>query len=141
MSGSGDIYRVDGFTAPVNTIIVTISAGIGQSIILGGLSAFGYISPASIGATAETVINQPASAQNFMTWMYVGVPMIGYLIIALILSLYDLEDKLPQITKDITARHKAEAEARGEVYISAEERKLWKRQSRKRKQKKSASES
>lgn len=115
-------YRVDGFTASVNTIIVTIAAGIGQSIILGGLNVFGYISPASIGATAETVINQPASAQNFMTWMYVGVPMIGYLIIALIFSLYDLEDKIPQITKDITARHKAEAEARGEVYLTAEEK-------------------
>lgn len=115
-------YRVDGFTASVNTIIVTVSGGIGQSIILGGLNVFGYISPASIGATADTVINQPASAQNFMTWMYVGVPMIGYLIIALIFSLYDLEDKLPQITKDITARHKAEAEARGEVYLTAEER-------------------
>ncbi|MBD5512436.1 MAG: MFS transporter [Lachnospiraceae bacterium] len=115
-------YRVDGFTASVNTIIVTIAAGIGQSIILGGLDIFGYISPASIGATAETVINQPASAQNFMTWMYVGVPMIGYLIIALIFSLYDLEDKIPQITKDITARHKAEAEARGEVYLTAEEK-------------------
>ena len=115
-------YRVDGFTASVNTIIVTIAAGLGQSIILGGLNIFGYISPASIGATAETVINQPASAQNFMTWMYVGVPMIGYLIIGLIFSLYDLEDKIPQITKDITARHKAEAEARGEVYITAEEK-------------------
>lgn len=115
-------YRVDGFTASVNTIIVTIAAGIGQSIILGGLNLFGYVSPASIGATAETVINQPASARNFMTWMYVGVPMIGYLIIALIFSLYDLEDKLPQITKDITARHKAEAEARGEVYLTAEEK-------------------
>lgn len=115
-------YRVDGFTASVNTIIVTIAAGIGQSIILGGLNASGYISPASIGATAETVINQPAGAQSFMTWMYVGVPMIGHLVIALIFSLYDLEDKIPQIAQDITARHKAEAEARGEVYVTAEEK-------------------
>ena len=29
---------------------------------------------------------------------------------------------MPQITADITARHKAEAEARGEVYISPEEK-------------------
>lgn len=33
-----------------------------------------------------------------------------------------MEDKLPQITKDIIACHKAEAEARGEVYITAEEK-------------------
>lgn len=115
-------YRVDGFTASVNTIIVTIAAGIGQSVILGGLNLFGYISPASIGATSDTVIAQPASAQSFITWMYVGIPMIGYLIITLIFSFYDLEGKIPQISKDITARRKAEAEARGEVYLSAEEK-------------------
>lgn len=115
-------FRVDGFTASVNTIIVTISAGIGQSIILGGLNASGYISPASIGAAADTVIRQPASAQSFMNWMYVGVPMIGYFIIALIFSLYDLESQIPQISREINARHKAEAEARGEVYLTAEEK-------------------
>ena len=48
--------------------------------------------------------------------------MVGYLIGAFLMSLYDLEDKMKQISADITARHKAEAEARGEVYISPEEK-------------------
>jgi GPH family glycoside/pentoside/hexuronide:cation symporter len=115
-------YRADGFTASINTIIVTVSLGLSQTIILGGLDAFGYISPASISATSDTIINQPASAQNFITWMYVGVPMIAYIIIAIIFTFYDLEGKIPQISKDIVARKKAEAEARGEVYITPEEK-------------------
>jgi GPH family glycoside/pentoside/hexuronide:cation symporter len=115
-------YRADGFTTSVNTIIVTIAAGIAQSIILGGLNASGYISPASIGATSDTIINQPTSTQTFITWMYVGVPMIAYIIIAIIFTFYDLEGKIPQISKDIVARKKAEAEARGEVYITPEEK-------------------
>ena len=39
-----------------------------------------------------------------------------------VLLRYDVEEKIPQISADITARHKAEAEARGEVYVSPEEK-------------------
>ena len=111
-------FRADGFSASVNSIIITITAGIGQSIILGGISAFGYIAPSS---TAE-VITQPDSIKTFFTWCFVGIPMIGYLIGSLLMLVFDVEKKMPQIISDITARHKAEAEARGEVYISPEER-------------------
>ena len=38
------------------------------------------------------------------------------------MTFFDIEKKMPQISADITARHKAEAEARGEVYISPEEK-------------------
>lgn len=48
--------------------------------------------------------------------------MIGYLIGSLLMIRFDVEDKMPQISADITARHKAEAEARGEVYYSLEEK-------------------
>lgn len=111
-------FRADGFSSSIYSIIITVSAGIGQSIILGGISAFGYISPAS---SAE-VITQPAAMQTFFKWCFVGVPMVGYLIGSLLMLKYDVEDKMPQITADITAYHKAEAEARGEVYVSPEEK-------------------
>lgn len=35
---------------------------------------------------------------------------------------FDVEDKMPRISADITARHKAEVEARGEVYYTPEEK-------------------
>lgn len=111
-------FRADGFSASANSILITIAAGISQSIILGAINAFGYQAPSS---TAE-VINQPEPMKTVFTWCFVGIPMIGYLLGALIMTFYDIESKMPQITADITERHKAEAEARGEVYISPEEK-------------------
>lgn len=111
-------FRADGFSASVNSILITVAAGVGQSIILGGINGFGYIAPSS---TAE-VIAQPDAMKTFFAWCFVGIPMVGYLLGALIMTFYDVESKMPQITADIIARHKAEAEARGEVYISPEEK-------------------
>lgn len=111
-------YRADGFSASVMSIIITVCGGIGQSIIIGGISAFGYIAPSS---TTE-IINQPDAMKTFFSWCFVGIPMIGYLIGSLLMLRYDVEEKIPQISADITARHRAEAEARGEVYYSAEEK-------------------
>ena len=53
-------YRADGFSASAQSIIITISAGIGQSIILGGINALGYIAPAS----TSDIISQPAAMQT-----------------------------------------------------------------------------
>ena len=111
-------YRADGFSASARSIILTVSAGIGQSIIIGGISAFGYIAPES----TTQIINQPDAMKAFFSWCFVGIPMIGYLIGSLLMLRYDVEEKIPQISADITARHKAEAEARGEVYVSPEEK-------------------
>lgn len=111
-------YRADGLSASVMSIIITVTAGIGQSIIIGGISAFGYIVPS---ATTE-IINQPDAMKNFFSWCFVGIPMIGYIIGSLLMLRYDVEAKIPQISADITARRRAEAEARGEKYISPEEK-------------------
>ncbi len=111
-------YRADGFSAAVFSIIMTVSSGIGQSILLGGIAAFGYVAPAS----NTQVIAQPAAMKMFFSVCFVGVTALGYLLGALIMSFYDVEKNMPQISADITARHKAEAEARGEVYLSMEER-------------------
>lgn len=111
-------FRADGFSASVNSIIITVAAGIGQTVILAGINGFGYIAPNS---TSE-VITQSASMQSFFGWCFVGIPMIGYLMGSFIMTFYDVEGKMPRIAADITARHKAEAEARGEVYISPAEK-------------------
>ncbi len=111
-------FRADGFSASVNSILITVAAGIGQSIILGGINHFGYIAPTS----NTEVIVQPASMQTFFGWCFVGIPMVGYLLGAFIMTFYDIEGQMSKISADITARHKAEAEARGEVYISPEEK-------------------
>lgn len=111
-------FRADGFSASVYSIIITVAGGIGQSILIGGISHFGYIAPAN---TAE-IIQQPDAVKTFFNWCFVGIPMIGYLIGSLLMIPFDVEGKIPQISADLTARRKAEAEARGEVYYSAEEK-------------------
>lgn len=111
-------FRADGFSASVYSIIITVTAGIGQSIIIGGISAFGYIPPES----AEQIIQQPQAIKTFFIACFVGIPMVGYLIGSLLQLFFDVENKMPQIIADITNRRKAEAAARGEVYISPEEK-------------------
>lgn len=48
--------------------------------------------------------------------------MVGMLSGSLLMLRFDVEEKIPQITADLTARRKEEVEARGEVYISSEEK-------------------
>lgn len=111
-------YRADGFTSAVRSIIFTVGAGIGQSIILGGIASRGYIVPNS----AAQVIQQPDTMRSFFSMCFAGAPLIMYIIGAVLMFVFDVEKKIPQISADITARHRAEAEARGEVYYSAEEK-------------------
>ena len=64
---------------------------------------------------------QPVGVINWLYFIKYAVPAIEYLIIILILIFMNLEKKLPGMQKEIRARYKAEAEARGEVWISPEE--------------------
>lgn len=51
---------------------------------------------------------------------------MGYLIGSVLMIFFDVEKKIPQISADITARHRAEAEARGETYeITLDKRDLF----------------
>ena len=112
-------FRADGFSASVYAIIITVTAGVGQSIILGGVTAFGYISPEG---GVEQIIQQPDAVKMFFIACFVGIPMIGFLIGAVMQAFFDVEKKMPQIQADIIERRKAEAVARGEVYVSPEEK-------------------
>ena len=111
-------FRADGFSASVYSIMITVGAGISQSILLAGINGLGYIAPSS----SSQVIEQPNAVRIFFAICFVGVTMVGYLIGSLLMIRFDVEDKIPQISADLVARRKAEAEARGEVYLSPEEK-------------------
>ena len=111
-------FRADGFSASVYSIIITVSAGISQSIILGGIGATGYITPES----SDQVIQQPDSVLTFFKLCFGGIPAIMYVIMAVILIWFTVGRMIPQISEELVTRRKAEAEARGEVYLSPEEK-------------------
>lgn len=111
-------YRADGFSASIYSIAITVCAGISQTVLLAGINGLGYIAPAS----SSEIITQPDAVKIFFSICFVGVPMIGYMIGSLLMIPFDVEDKIPQISADLIKRRKAEAEARGIVYISSEER-------------------
>lgn len=112
--------RADGLTASVFTIVLTISVGIGQGIFNMGLAQAGYEAPRLI---SEGVYNvQNAAAKGFISFAYIAVPMICLVVMAVIMIFLNVETKLPEIHRQLTARRKAEAEARGELYVSPEEK-------------------
>ncbi|MDR0815114.1 MAG: MFS transporter [Bacteroidales bacterium] len=111
-------FRCDGLSAAIYTVIDTVVYGIGQGIFNMFLSRFGYVPPTADGSW----VSQNVSLQNFFVWGFFGVPMLTLLFVVFMLIFFNIEKQLPQIRTDIIARHKAEAEARGEVYVSPEEK-------------------
>lgn len=112
--------RCDGLTASIFTIMVTISVGIGQGLFNLGLAMAGYEAPYLVSEGVYNVQNM--ATQNFITFAYIGVPMIALAAMALIMVFFKVEDKLPMVHETLTAKRKAEAEARGEIYYSIEEK-------------------
>ena len=79
-------FRADGFSSSVNSIILTVLQGLGQTIILAGINTFGYVTPDS---TAQ-IINQTSEIQSFFTGCFAGIPMICFIICAVIMFFYDM---------------------------------------------------
>lgn len=111
-------FRADGFSASIYSIAITVCAGISQTILLAGINGLGYIAPDS----ADQIITQPTAIKVFFVICFVGVSFVVFLIGSLLMIPFDVEDKIPQISADLVKRRKAEAAARGEVYISPEEK-------------------
>ena len=80
-------FRADGFSASVNSIILTVVQGIGQTVLLAGIGSLGYITPES----TSQIITQPDAVRGFFSWCFTGIPMIGYVVCALIMMFYNIE--------------------------------------------------
>ena len=111
--------RADGLTASLFTIVNTVSVGIGQGIFNMGLTQSGYVAPHLV---SEGVYNvQNAATRSFITFAYISIPLICLAVMAIIMFFLNVEPHLPEIHRALSDKRKAEAEARGEVYISPEE--------------------
>lgn len=63
--------RADGFSASVSSMTQTVAR---QTILLAGISAFGYVPPES---TAQ-IVSQPEAIVNFFRFCFAVMPIIGY---------------------------------------------------------------
>ena len=51
------------------------------------------------------MLTQPDSVRTFLTWCFTGLPMIGYGICAMIMLFYNVESKMPRISRELALRH------------------------------------
>lgn len=109
-------FRCDGLTATCTNIILTVMTGLSLSLFNFGLSTTGYIAPQE----GVTVVQNDAT-QSFIVIAFAAIPALSYFIIAILMYFFKVEKLLPQISTDIVSRRKAEAEARGDVYVLPEE--------------------
>ena len=111
-------FRCDGFTATTQSVIVTITAGLGTSLFNSGLARNGYIPPVS----DTSWVTQNAATKHWFVLCVAVIPAVIYILISVLAFFYRVEDDSERIRTDITARHRAEAEAAGLVYLSPEEK-------------------
>lgn len=76
--------RADGFSASINSIGQTVMVGLSQTIILAGINLLGYIVPEN----TKQIIAQPEEMHFFFLCCYALLPMIGYLLCAVIVVFY-----------------------------------------------------
>ena len=99
-------FRPEGTVAlAISGAITTIVSGAFAGVYETGLSAFGY--DASLG------VAQPEGVVNWLYFVKYIVPIIQYTLIAVGMYFLDLEEKLPEMQKEIHARA-GSSEAEGE---------------------------
>ena len=115
------VGAADGYIAPLT--------GTSISEIFSQLSAKGLTAQLAMEAytpNADGVftvaVNQSAGMTRWFAICVALIPAITYLICAVFGYFNDVGEQIPQISKDIQERHRKEAEARGEVYVSPEEK-------------------
>ena len=114
-------FRCDGFSTSVQSVILTIASGVSAGLFNLALSRTGYLAPSGTEEEIAAMV-QPHAAQNLFAWGVFLVPAVGFAVCFLLLIRYRLDKELPGMQTEIALRNKAEAEARGEVYVSPEEK-------------------
>ena len=110
--------RCDSFMAAVYTVISTLVGGFALSIFNIGITAFDYQPPIDIPeGSGLTQVVQNASMQNYFVFICFILPASLFVLVAILMVFYNLDKKLPGMQKEIAERYKAEAEAKGLVYV------------------------
>lgn len=107
-------YRPEGTLAMgiITTIYTALMSPL-SALYETGLSLNGYVGGAA---------TQPEAVNNWILMAYYGSYAVFAVIIFVVCIFFDAEKKMPEIHKALREREKLATEARGEVYISPEEK-------------------
>ncbi len=117
--------RCDGITGSFASALLMFSVGIAQGIFNLGLMATKYAQPVKIGVNELGVTlyaDQPAAATAWINMSYQGsYILIGVIVFFVFLLLFDIEDKMPTVSRELQDRRVAECAKLGIEYIPADE--------------------
>ncbi len=98
-------FRCDGFSASMQTIIITCTTGVVSGIFNFLLAQTGYIEPVYDAATKVTTgFTQSAATQNAITFCFVGVEIITAVIIFFLLWKFQAEKNVEREQQEIKER-------------------------------------
>lgn len=111
----------NGCVAPLTgTSLTDIFSQLGAKGLTAQLAMDAYT--ANADGVYTVAVSQPAGVNRWFVICVALIPAITYLIMAVFGYFNDVGEKIPQISRDIQERHRREAEVRGEVYVSPEEK-------------------
>lgn len=117
--------RCDGITGGVVSAAMMFAVGIAQGLFNLGLMITKYAQPVEIGLSAEGVrlyADQTAAATGWINFAYQGTYILmGIMIFVFFKFFFDIEKKMPVVSKELQERRVAEYAAQGLEYIPADE--------------------
>ncbi len=103
-------FRCDGFSASVQTIIITCTTGVVSGLFNFLLAKTGYIEPVFDAATGITTgFEQSAATQNMITFCFVGVEIVTAIVIFCLLLKFTAEKNVEKEQQEIAQRRKENA--------------------------------
>jgi len=96
-------FRCDGIAMSIYNIIAVAMVGICTGIFNGMLSASGYVAP-YLNQAGELIAVQPQSAQNMITFSFVGLETITGILLVVLLVFLNVEKGLDKKQEEIKMR-------------------------------------
>ncbi len=120
--------RVEGITAALVGFMHSLANGLGQGLFNLGLMISKYTTPELVGTiekngkVVEVFADQTRSATTWINFSYQGaIALTALLFLVLFLFFFDIDKRMPEVTRALIQRKKAECEAKGIPYVSHEE--------------------
>jgi glycoside/pentoside/hexuronide:cation symporter, GPH family len=114
-------FRCDGLSMSLYSTILVAMNGICMGLFNLMLSVAGYAAPTKV-VNNTIVATQNGAAKSVIVWGFVGIEVVGHIILIVLLYFLKVEKNIDKEQKIILERQKEEVLASGGVWIEPEER-------------------